>query len=167
MLYPHSFGSKPDAQGRQACSPGTEDPQGSGQRELFSSKSHTRFLLERLRQRAEPFVSNPTPKLSTNLLPITAEITGRTPPDRQESLVPLVEIGDRRSIWAGIEGLAPAAPPEELISSQNHRKSYRTLSSPHTLELGSPRPHRGLSAMVVYSHTFLPIFAEAKQTHLP
>lgn len=71
---------KPGALGRQACWPGIEDPQGSGQRELFPSKPHTHLLLERLRpasQRAEPFVSSPTPKVSTNLLPITAKSTTR------------------------------------------------------------------------------------------
>lgn len=126
---------KSDAQGRQACSSGVEDPQSSGQKKLFSAKPCTHLLLERLRparQRAEPFVSNPTPKVSTILLPITAKSTGRTPPDRQESLVKLVEVGGKRYVL-GRQGLAPAAPPQELISSQNHRKSYGTLSVPHSL----------------------------------
>lgn len=117
------------------------------------------------RQRAELFVTNLTPKVSTNLLPITTKSPGRTPPDRQ-SLVLLVEVGGKRYIL-GRPGLGPAAPPEELISSQNHRKSYRALSAPHTPELGSPGSHRGLSATVVHAHNFLPILAGTKQTHLP
>lgn len=177
---PHAFPSllwgkscqKPHAQGRQACLPGIEDPRGPGQRELFSSKPCTHLLLERLRparQRAELFVSNPTPKVLANLLPITAKSTGRTPPvfwlpppDRQECLIPLVEVGGKRYIW-GRPGLGPTAPPEELISSQNHRKSYRTLSAPHMSQLGRPGSPWGLSASVAHSHSFLPIFAGTKQ----
>ena len=67
---------EPDAQGRQACPSGIKDPRRSAQRKRFPAESHTHLPPQRLRparHRAEPFVSNCTPKESTDLLPITAK----------------------------------------------------------------------------------------------
>ena len=47
------------------------------------------------------------------------------------------------------------------------RKSCTTLSAPHRPELLSSGSHRGLSAAVIRSHAFCPIFARAKQTYPP
>lgn len=41
------------------------------------------------------------------------------------------------------------------------------LSAPHKPELPSSGSHRGLSAAVICSHAFFPIFARERQTHLP
>lgn len=65
----------PDAQERLACLPGTQDPQRSAQRKLLSAESHINMPFQKLRparHRAEPFVSNHKPKVSTSHLPVTA-----------------------------------------------------------------------------------------------
>lgn len=105
---------EPDAQGRQACWSGIKVPQRSAQRKLFPAESCTHLPLQRLwsaSHRAEPFVSDHKPKVSTNL-PIYYKNYDKILPDRQESLVPLFEVGGKRYIL-GRQGLALAVPLEE------------------------------------------------------
>lgn len=135
MLYPHFFGSKPAKSlvlwGGRHAGQGLRIPRGQVKESCFHpSLTHICFLRgwgQPAREQS-PLSLAPHPKC----LLIFSLSLQKAPPDRQESLVPLVKVEGKRYILGRQGRACPSSSPRGIKFITESRKCYRTLSAPHT-----------------------------------